>query len=112
MRLALDHKLLLEAVFFSTILQKEKISGITKLKIEPDIYLGALSDVTGELVRKVTNLAAEGNFSEAKQLILVGKNIISELLEFDMTGNLRTKYDQARNNLRKLEQLNYEISTL
>jgi predicted translin family RNA/ssDNA-binding protein len=102
----------LEAVFFSTILQKEKISGITKLKIEPDIYLGALSDVTGELVRKVTNLAAEGNFSEAKQLILVGKNIISELLEFDMTGNLRTKYDQARNNLRKLEQLNYEISTL
>lgn len=102
----------LEADFFSAILNKEKISTISKLTVNPDICLGALCDVTGELVRKVTNVSAEGNFIEAKRLILIGKNIVSELLEFDMTGTLRTKYDQTRNNLRKLEQLNYEISTL
>jgi len=35
---------------------------------------------------------------------------MSELVEFDMTGYLRTKYDQAKGNLRKIEQINYEIN--
>ena len=34
---------------------------------------------------------------------------MAELVEFDMTGYLRTKYDQAKRNLRKIEQIDYEI---
>ena len=36
-------------------------------------------------------------------------NIIGELVEFNMTGYLRTKYDQAKNSLRKIEQIAYEV---
>jgi hypothetical protein len=35
---------------------------------------------------------------------------MAELVEFDMAGYLRTKYDQARGNTRKIEQINYEIN--
>lgn len=100
----------IEAIFFASIINKQKISPLPTIEVDVDLYLGALSDVTGELVRKVTNMIAAGNITEAKRLITAGQMIIDELLDFDMTGNLRTKYDQARNNLRKLEQLNYEIS--
>ncbi len=100
----------IEAIFFSAIINQQKISPLSNIEVDADLYLGALSDVTGELVRKVTNVISEGNYLEAKRLITAGQMIIDELLDFDMTGNLRTKYDQARNNLRKLEQLNYEIS--
>jgi predicted translin family RNA/ssDNA-binding protein len=100
----------IEAVFLNAVINKQNISPLKNIEIKADIYLGALSDVTGELVRKVTNLISEGNITEAKRLITAGKMIVDELLDFDMAGNLRTKYDQARNNLRKLEQLQYEIS--
>lgn len=100
----------LEAAFFAAIINKEKISSLPGLEVEAELYLGALSDVTGELVRKATNLISENNPLEARRLIIAGQKIVDELLDFDMTGSLRTKYDQARNNLRKLEQLNYEIS--
>jgi hypothetical protein len=35
---------------------------------------------------------------------------MEQLVEFDMTGYLRTKYDQAKGNLRKIEQIHYEIN--
>jgi len=35
--------------------------------------------------------------------------MMDQLIDFDMTGYLRTKYDQARGHLRKLEQMAYEI---
>ena len=34
---------------------------------------------------------------------------MGQLIDFDMTGYLRTKYDQSRGHLRKLEQMTYEI---
>ncbi len=100
----------IEAVFLAAVLENKKISALPRFDIDVEIYLGALSDVTGELVRRSTNLIADYKVNEAKKIISAGQKIVDELLEFDMTGSLRTKYDQARNNLRKLEQLNYEIS--
>ena len=34
---------------------------------------------------------------------------MASLVEFDMTGYLRTKYDQAKSSLRKIEQIDYDI---
>ncbi len=34
---------------------------------------------------------------------------MAQLVDLDLTGYLRTKYDQARGHLRKLEQMAYEI---
>jgi hypothetical protein len=35
--------------------------------------------------------------------------VIGELIDFDLGGYLRTKYDQARSNLRKIEEMAYEV---
>ncbi len=99
-----------EAKFFYLLEKSEKIGEFEKIKVGLDGYLGGLCDLTGELVRKAVNLAAKGERSEVgktKQLI---EDIMAELVEFDMTGYLRTKYDQARGNLRKIEQVWYEIN--
>jgi len=65
--------------------------------------------MVGELVRYATNQAAAGKFSAVAKIKKNAEDIMAQLIDFDMTGYLRTKYDQARGHLRKLEQMAYEI---
>ena len=48
-------------------------------------------------------------FNEVGKYKLIANDIMAELVEFDMTGYLRTKYDQAKGHLRKIEQVAYEV---
>ena len=99
-----------EAKIFYNIVTEKKIDKIPGIKLEPDTYLAGICDVTGELVRFAINKISDGEREQAKLAKALINDIISELVEFDMTGYLRTKYDQAKNNLKKIEQINYEIS--
>jgi len=99
-----------EAQLFYDALANKKISNIIGLKLDVTAYLGGLSDLTGELVRHATNLAAAGKTKAALDVKKIIDEVMSELVDFDMTSYLRTKYDQAKNNLRKIEQINYELS--
>lgn len=99
-----------EAKFFFLTTSNKKIDKIAGLELSVDSYLGGLSDLTGELVRQAINAAASQNFQQVKTNSQIINEVMAELVEFDMTGYLRTKYDQARNNLRKIEQINYELS--
>jgi predicted translin family RNA/ssDNA-binding protein len=92
--------------FVSTGRKVEKIKGVN---LDADSYLGGLSDLTGEMVRQAINEAASGNYAKAEAIKAGLSDIMAELVEFDMTGYLRTKYDQAKNNLRKIEQVAYEV---
>ncbi len=87
----------------------KNLNSFSGLKIATDSYLGGLCDLTGEMVRYSTNLAAEQKFDKVEQMLESVRDIIGELVQFDMTGYLRTKYDQAKHNLKKMEQINYEI---
>lgn len=100
----------IEAKMFYLILKGKNIDKIKDLKLTFESYLGGICDTTGELVRFAVNQAAKGNIKEVKKTKDIISDIMSELVEFDMTGYLRTKYDQARGNLRKIEQVNYEVS--
>ena len=100
-----------EAKMFYQVLTGAKVDKVGKIKIDLAGYLGGICDLTGELVRRAINEAASGNLSEAEKMKKIINEIIGELVEFDMTGYLRTKYDQARASLRKIEQINYEIKT-
>ena len=86
-----------------------KINKIEKLNLNYEAYLGGLCDMVGELVRYATNQAAAGKFSAVAKAKNQAEIVMEELADFDMTGYLRTKYDQARGHLRKLEQMSYEI---
>lgn len=88
----------------------EKVEAIKGLEINAESYLSGICDLTGELVRQAVNRAAQGKYKEVAKIKNMIDEIMSELVEFDMTGYLRTKYDQAKGNLRKIEQINYEIN--
>jgi len=98
-----------EAKMFYLIIAGEKIDRIKKINLDPVIYLGGICDLTGELARKTVNEAANGNLDEVEKMKRAINEIMAELIEFDMVGYLRTKYDQAKNSLRKVEQIDYEI---
>jgi len=96
-------------MFFKTV-GGEKVDAIKGITINAESYLGGICDLTGELVRQAVNQAAAGKFKEVAKIKGFVDGIMAELVEFDIAGYLRTKYDQARGNLRKIEQINYEIN--
>lgn len=98
-----------EADLFRQYLERGKIGAVSQIT-DPDIYLGALSDFTGELVRLATLIAAEGEHDDVLRIHEDVEEALSVLLQIDATGSLRTKIDQARKNLRKLEEMRYELS--
>jgi translin len=98
-----------EAKLLSFAIKGAKIDKIKNLKLSNDAYLGGICDLLGELVRLATNEAALGNFKRVTEIKELSENIMDQLIDFDLTGYLRTKYDQARGHLRKLEQMSYEI---
>lgn len=98
-----------EAKMLYFVLTGKKIDAIKGMKFTYESYLGGICDTTGELVRRAVNEAAKGNLVEVEKIHGIINDIMAELIDFDMTGYLRTKYDQARGNLRKIEQVNYEV---
>ncbi len=99
-----------EAKMFYFIINNKKINFIKGIKINYDSYLGGICDAMGELVRLAINKASRGETEEVKKIKEIINDTMAELVEFDMTGYLRTKYDQAKGHLRKIEQINYEVN--
>lgn len=98
-----------EAKMFYFIINNKKIDAIKGIKISHDSYLGGICDAMGELVRLAINKASQGELEEVEKIKGIINDVMAELVEFDMTGYLRTKYDQAKTHLRKIEQINYEV---
>ncbi|MCK4745080.1 hypothetical protein KAS41_03385 [Candidatus Parcubacteria bacterium] len=99
----------IEAKFFSLVLTDKNLDRIKDIEINYESYIGGLCDLTGELTRKSVNLAASGNFDKVFYYKEAIEEIIGEIIQFDLVGYLRVKYDQAKNNLRKIEKICYDI---
>lgn len=99
----------LEAKTFYQVISGKDINEVANLNFDYESYFGGVCDLVGELVRYATNQAAKGKFEEVSKIKAKAENIMAQLVDIDMTGYLRTKYDQSRGHLRKLEQMAYEI---
>lgn len=99
-----------EASLFNQYLQKKTIGKLPKIKVEPDIFVGGLCDVPGELLRYAIKSATEKNYDEVKRCREVADEIVSELIDMNLTGYNRQKFDQAKQALNRLEQVLYEVS--
>ena len=99
-----------EAKMFSLVLAGEKLGRVREVKLSLDSYIGGMCDLTGELVRRATNKAASGKTEEVKKIKEMISAIMEELIQFDLTGYLRNKFDQAKTGLKKIEQIDYEIN--
>jgi predicted translin family RNA/ssDNA-binding protein len=98
-----------EAKMFYFYLAGKKIDKIPEVKLDYDSYIGGICDFTGEMVRYATNQAAAGNFAKVAEVKEAINLVIGQLTDFDLGGYLRTKYDQCRSNLRKIEEMAYDV---
>ena len=99
-----------EAKLFMDFCEGKEIGEIKKFNIEADEYVGGLSDLTGEIIRKMVYWVTKKKVAEAEAAYLVVSEIIHDLMQKNLSGYLRTKVDQAKRSLHKGEEILYDIS--
>ena len=98
-----------EAVLLYQFVTKGNIGKITELHVDSEIYLAGLCDVPGELYRYAIRAATNRDIKTVEQCRDMANDVIGELIEFDLTKYLRTKFDQAKQAVNKLEYVVYEV---
>lgn len=99
----------IEATLFFQFLQGKTIGQIS-IVVDPDIYISGLCDVPGEMYRYAIKSATNGNFAMVQKCFSATEEIIGVMLEMDLTGYNRSKFDQAKKALHKLQNVVYEIT--
>jgi predicted translin family RNA/ssDNA-binding protein len=99
-----------EADLLRQYLEKGSLGKVEGIADDAEIYLGGLSDMTGELVRRSVLHATEGDHDTVEHIFTDVRSVVELLMQMDLTGSLRTKLDQAKQNLRKLEEIRYDVS--
>jgi translin len=99
-----------EALCYYQFVKNKKIPTSESLKVESVSYLLGLCDLTGELVRKAVNEVIKKNFSQALAIKELVEEIYAEFLKFNLRNSeLRNKSDQIKWNLKKLEDIVFEL---
>lgn len=99
----------IEAITFFNFLTKSKKRIPDFVRIEPEEIVSGICDFTGELVRKAITIASVENL---KQLFFYKKlieEIVDELTKIGFRRKLRQKYDEVERNLKKIENILYDI---
>lgn len=99
-----------EAELFSKFLVGDNLGEIKGLPVDADIFIGGLADVPGEILRYAVKSATERDFKMVEKCYETASAIIGEMVDMDLTGYNRQKFDQAKQALRKLEEVRYEVS--
>jgi predicted translin family RNA/ssDNA-binding protein len=99
-----------EAKLFKQFLDEKELGPVSELPVDSDQYVSGLCDVPGEMVRYALKSATERNFDMVQRCYNAAEAIINELIDMDLTGYHRQKFDQAKQALNKLQQIVYEVS--
>jgi len=83
---------------------------VAKIEVPSDVFLGGLCDMVGELQRKQVRLATDGDIDGVRAIRDLAEEVVNALLEMDLTGYLRNKFDQVKNSFRRSEEILYELS--
>jgi predicted translin family RNA/ssDNA-binding protein len=99
-----------EASLYLDYVRGRTIGAVAAEGMDADAYLGGLMDFTGELVRRAVAAATAGDVKEVERCLETARAIAAELIVMNIVGPLRPKYDQTKTNLRKLEEITYDIA--
>ena len=99
-----------EASLLAEYLQKGTLTTHPDADQDPDVFIGGLSDFIGELVRLAVLCATRGDAQPIERFYRDAVELMDFLLQMDLTGHLRTKVDQAKQHVRKLEEIRYDLS--
>lgn len=99
----------IEAITFYNFLTKSK-SGIPNfIKVGPEEVISGICDFTGEIVRRAITIASVNNFEKLVRYKNTIEDIVEELTKIGFRGKIRQKYDETERNLRKIENIIYDI---
>jgi len=99
-----------EAMCYYGFVKNGKIPGFKELKVDHEDYLLGICDLTGELGRKGVSFATKRMNKEVNDIKGFVEDIYGEFLKFDLrNGNLRKKSDSIKWNLKKLEEVLYDL---
>ena len=100
-----------EAAAFYEFVKHKKIPTKSSLGVSAEDYLCGLCDLTGELVRKAIYDVIHKKFDEAEKIKELVHDIYGEFLKLNLrNGELRKKSDSIKWNLKKLEEVMYDVS--
>ncbi len=98
-----------EALTYYSYTKDRKIPTISTIKVSEEDYLMGICDLTGELTRKAVTIAHKDP-KKVKIIKSLVEEIFGEFIKFDLrNGNLRKKSDSIKWNLKKLEEVIYDI---
>jgi len=99
-----------EALLFFAFIHEDQTTFHLVMKMDPGITIGALSDFVGELVRLAVREATYRHTERVTKIIETANEIVVFLTSLDLTGSQRSKGDQSRQHLRRLEDIRYDLS--
>ena len=100
-----------EAIAFYEFVKNGKIPPKSSLGVSAEDYLSGICDLTGELVRKAIYDVIHKKFDEAEKIKELVHDIYGEFLKLHLrNGELRKKSDSIKWNLKKLEEVMYDVS--
>ena len=100
-----------EAICFLNVVENKKLIGINKLGVGVEDYLMGISDLTGELGRRAVLLAIKKDKKGVKEIYDLVDYIFGEMMKFNIRNSeLRRKFDAIKWNLKKIEELRYDLS--
>ena len=99
-----------EAKLFFMFVKGEKLGKIKEVPVDTHAYLGGLCDLTGEIVRKATTYVIDKQFDKVPACRQYIEEVMSFLIGQNLTSYLRTKFDQAKNSQRKIEDIMYNLA--
>lgn len=100
-----------EAKLLYGFVKEKKLPRLSDLKVSADEYLLGMCDFTGELARLAVRLATERKFKEVKEITSLIDEIFGFFSSLDLRNSeLRKKSDSIKWNLKKVEEILYDIS--
>lgn len=101
-----------EAMCFYYFIKENRLVTNKELNLDAESYLLGVFDLTGELVRKAINSAIKKDYGMSLKIKDFVSDLYGELLKFEFrNGNLRKKFDSIKYDLKKLEDLVYDLKT-
>tara|TARA_Y100000310_G_scaffold166850_1_gene166524 strand:+ start:8427 stop:9002 length:576 start_codon:yes stop_codon:yes gene_type:complete len=99
-----------EAFCYYYFVTYKKLPSKKTLGVNSEDYLLGLCDLTGELGRRAVSLATKREFKEVEIIKDTVEEIYGEFLKFNLRNSqLRRKSDSIKWNLKKLEEIMYDI---
>ena len=99
-----------EAACYIHYLATKQIATPKQIGVDADVYLPALGDLVGELVRKAVNSVIAGDSTTALEIKDTVSELYAELMLFDWRNTpARKKFDSIKYGLEKLEDLALKI---